>query len=81
MSVLPLVTSNCQTSLFTALLDVPPASRSLLAEFPDIMGTGFSDFQPKDGVEHHIITAGQPAFTSAHCFFCFLFQFQHFRKG
>ena len=51
MSVLQLVSSNSPTSsLFTALLDVPPAYRSLLAEFPDIMGTGFSDLQPKHGV-------------------------------
>ena len=66
MSILPLVSSNSPTSsLFTALLDVPPAYRSLLAEFPDIMGTGFSDLQPKHGVEHHIVTTGQPVFTPA----------------
>jgi hypothetical protein len=66
MSVLQLVSSNSPTSsLFTALLDVPPAYRSLLAEFPDIMGTGFSDLQPKHGVEHHIVTTGQPVFTPA----------------
>ena len=66
MSVLPLVSSNSPTSsLFTALLDVPPAYRSLLAEFPDIMGTGFSDLKPKHGVEHHIVTTGQPVFTPA----------------
>ena len=57
LSVFPLVSSDCNTSsLFTALLDVPPAYCSLLAEYPDIMGSGFSDLQPKHGVEHHIVT-------------------------
>ena len=66
LSVFPLVSADCNTSsLFTALLDVPPAYRSLPAEYPDIMGSGFSDLQPKHGVEHHIITTGQPEFTPA----------------
>jgi hypothetical protein len=35
LSVFPLVSSDCKTSsLFTALLDVPPAYRLLLAEYP-----------------------------------------------
>ena len=66
LSVFPLVSSDCKSStLLTALLDVPPAYRSLLAEYPDIMGSGFSDLQPKHGVEHHIVTTGQPVFTPA----------------
>ena len=47
-------------------MDVPPTYRSLLAEYPDIMGSGFSDLQPKHGVDHHILAIGQPVFTPAH---------------
>ena len=39
--------------------------RDLLAEFPDIVGSGFSDLKPTHGVKHHINTRGQPVFAKA----------------
>ena len=68
MSPLPASTSSPASStsqLYTALLSTPDVVRDLLAEFPDIVGSGFSDLKPTHGVQHHISTRGQPVFAKA----------------
>ena len=68
MSPLPASTSSPATStsqLYTALLSAPDVVRDLLAEFPDIVGSGFSDLKPTHGVKHYINTKGQPVFAKA----------------
>ena len=54
--------SSKLSSLYTALLSTPDPYRSLLGEYPELMGTGFADLNPKHGVEHFVETAGPPVF-------------------
>ena len=48
-----------------ALCHVAPAVRSLLAEFPSVMGDGSKAPKPLHGVRHSIETTGRPLFAKA----------------
>ena len=54
--------SSKLSSLYTALLSTPDPYRSLLGEYPELVGTGFADLNPKHGVEHFVETTGPPVF-------------------
>ena len=63
---IPAANPNPQASnLFTALLSTPGPYRELLNDFPELLGSSFSDLDPKHGVEHHIQTTGPPVFSKA----------------
>ena len=66
---IPLPTSypNPQPSnLFTALVSTPGAYRELLSDSPELLGSSFSELDPKHGVERHIQTTSPPVFSKPH---------------
>jgi cleavage and polyadenylation specificity factor subunit 1 len=57
--------SGSDTGLIAKLSAVPPPIRSLLAEFPGVVGDGANTPQPLHGVEHSIETKGRPLFAKS----------------
>jgi cleavage and polyadenylation specificity factor subunit 1 len=57
--------SGKDTGLVAALSAVPPPVRSLLAEFPSVVGDGSDTPRPLHGVQHTIETKGRPLFAKS----------------
>jgi hypothetical protein len=53
------------TGLVAALSAVPPPVRSLLAEFPSVVGDGSDTPRPLHGVQHTVETKGRPLFAKS----------------
>jgi hypothetical protein len=57
--------SGKDTGLVAALSTVPPPVRSLLSEFPSVVGDGSETPRPLHGVQHTIETKGRPLFAKS----------------
>ncbi len=57
--------SGSETGLIAELSTVPPPVRSLLAEFPGVVGDGADTPRPLHGVKHYIETKGRPLFAKS----------------
>jgi hypothetical protein len=57
--------SSKDTGLVAALSAVPPPVRSLLAEFPSVVGDGSDTPRPLHGVQHTVETKGRPLFAKS----------------
>jgi hypothetical protein len=66
-TLLPLGEPACGrgTGLVAALSAVPPPVRSLLAEFPSVVGDGSYTPRPLHGVQHTVETKGRPLFAKS----------------
>jgi hypothetical protein len=53
------------TGLVAALSAVPPPVRSLLAEFPSVVGDGSDTPRPLHGIQHTVETKGRPLFAKS----------------
>jgi hypothetical protein len=57
--------SGKSTGLIAALSAVPPPVRTLLAEFPSVVGDGSDTPRPLHGVQHTVETKGRPLFAKS----------------
>jgi len=58
--------SGSETGLIAELSAVPPPVRSLLADFPGVVGDGGAETpRPLHGVKHSIETKGRPLFAKS----------------
>ena len=61
----PATPGSRPSSLVSALSEVPVAYRTLLAEFPSVIGESLSTAKPSHGVAHTVETTGRPIFAKA----------------